>query len=197
MNRKHRHTHQVIVTLLILIYALAMSGCGMHNRLEKELDPATAQSVSEKQLSLYSTSSLLSAADSLYESPSGKDRACLIYRILAIRYKDVPDDAMTSVHANMKLWNRYLFDFQDISQAMEYLNSAADICETKKINTAEVDYGYAISAWETIPASRSFTEKRLNFTKTPFRKSKTQVKPNFTTVLFPTISLFCIHSTNR
>lgn len=194
MNRKHRHTHQVIVTLLILIYALAMSGCGMHNRLEKELDPATAQSVSEKQLSLYSTSSLLSAADSLYESPSGKDRACLIYRILAIRYKDVPDDAMTSVHANMKLWNRYLFDFQDISQAMEYLNAAADICETKNINTAEVDYGYAISyqCMGNHTREPELYRKALEFYENAFSKIKDtgetelydRLIPNYLTLLY-------------
>lgn len=145
MKRKHLHISSIAISMLVVIYALALSGCGMQNRHEKNLDQATAQSISEKQLSMYSSASLSSVADSLSETPSGKDRACLIYKLLAIRHKEFPADATISVHANMKLWNRYIFDFHDVSQAMEYLNAAADICETKKINTAEVDYGYAVS----------------------------------------------------
>jgi YesN/AraC family two-component response regulator len=124
---------------------MIVAGCEMNDRHDMTLDPVQMDTVSEKQLTSYSTASLRAAADSLYEFQNGKDRACIIYKILTTRYLKAPEDAETGVHANMKLWNRHTFDFKDVSGAMEYLNAAADICETHNIVTAEVPYGYATS----------------------------------------------------
>lgn len=103
MKRKHQHIFNIFTGLFVAVFSMAMSGCGTQHRHEKNLDQTTAQSISEKQLSMYSSASLPSVTDSLYETPSGKDRACLIYKLLAIRHKEFPADATISVHANMKL----------------------------------------------------------------------------------------------
>lgn len=117
----------------------------MHERHETSLDSKAAAKATEKQLTRYSSQALRTAADSLYENAAMKDKACAIYKMIAVRYKDVPEDAESAAHANLKLWNRYMFDFHDVSSAMEYLNAAADICQTEGLTTAESDYAYAVS----------------------------------------------------
>lgn len=145
MKPDRRHIHTALSALILALCAFALAGCGMHQHPDRNLDLASAADASEKQLAECSSSSLLAAADSLYRIPESKDRACLIYKIIASRYKENPDDAEASMRANLKLWDRYTFDFHDVSVAIEYLNAAADICETYGLRTAEVDYGYAIS----------------------------------------------------
>lgn len=129
--------------MLLIVFATAIAGCGTRKR--PDIDADSAVNATEQQLSGFSSGSLLAAADSLYDNTEAKDQACIIYKILASRYKENNDDARISMEANLKLWDRYTFDFHDVSVAMEYLNAAADICETQELNTAEVDYGYAIS----------------------------------------------------
>ena len=189
---KLRHIGRVAMLFFVAIIALA--GCDMHNSHGKELDYSTAVNVPEKQLAAYSSESLLAAADSLYQDIKGKDRACLIYKILATRYKDNPEDAQTSIRANIRLWDRYMFDFRDVSQAMDYLNVAADICETNEINTAEVDYGYAISYQDMGNHTREpeLYRKALEFYESAFPKIEQtgetelydRLIPNYLTLLY-------------
>lgn len=136
---------RVVMSLVVTVCALAIASCGMQTMHDKVLPILQANKVSEKQLVTYSSASLQAAADSLYETHSGKHRACLIYKILTTRYLKNPNDAATSIHANMKLWERYLFDYHDVNEAMEYLNDAADISETQGIETSDIPYAYATS----------------------------------------------------
>lgn len=144
MNLTRTHTRLAIISVLAMI-ALSLVGCDIHEKPKPDLNTRSAAIIPEKDLSIYSTSSLRTAADTLYMNPASRDKACLIYKIIAVRYKDNSEDAEAAAHANLKLWERYATDFRDVATAMDFLNTAADICETNGLQTAEVDYAYAIS----------------------------------------------------
>lgn len=138
-------THFIIIFSALTVVALAIVGCGVREKPKPDISFSSAVAMSEKELPGYSTKSLQAAADSLYSDLSTRDRACLIYRIIALRYKEDSGIAGEAAHANLRLWERYATDFRDIATAMDFLNNAADICETNGLQTAEVDYAYAIS----------------------------------------------------
>lgn len=133
-----------IITWSLALFVLIIAGCTDRNRPSASIDPKAAAIATEQQLAACPSSALQVAADTLYQEPSYKDKACAIYNMIAMRYKTDREDAKSGIHANLKLWERYMFDFHDLSTAMEYLNLAADISESEHIPTAEVDYAYAI-----------------------------------------------------
>lgn len=175
MTFTRTHTHFIIVFSAITVVALALAGCGMREKPKPDICFSSAATISEKELPGYSTKSLQTAADSLYLNPSTRDRACLIYRIIALRYKEDSGIAGEAAHANLRLWKRYATDFRDIATAMDFLNTAADICETNGLQTAEVDYAYAISYQGMGNHTREaqLYRKALDFYEEAFKKIQT------------------------
>lgn len=98
-----------IVRLLFICISLAVFySCG-HSEDKRTLTSAEALGASEKQLAAYPSATLQAVADTLYKTDEYKDKACSIYKILVMRHGGDAEDTRIGVHANVQLWNRYMF----------------------------------------------------------------------------------------
>lgn len=173
---------------------LFFGGCAKQERTSASLDARVAVSATETQLAAYTSQALVLAADSLFRNTGTKDRACVIYYIVAMRYKYDGEDAKSGIHANLKLWERYMFDFNNLSSAIEYLNDAAEISAREGLSSAEIDYAYAIcyQSMGNHIKERELFKKALGYYESALVKiQKTgesslydQLIPNYLTLLY-------------
>ncbi len=69
----------------------------------------------------------------------------MLYKAVAARSVGRGEDTDSPIKANLRLWERYTFDFHDVSKAMGYLNSAYDLGSSNDKFKGEIDYAYAVS----------------------------------------------------
>lgn len=144
---KDRFSKFCLIAAMAVLLAAVPAGCRPRHddHLSSSLDCKTALKSREDDLSRYTSTSLVKVADSLYEDDSHRDKASMLYKVVTSRKGGDADEVRSRIKANLKLWERYTFDFHDVSKAMEYLNSASDLASADDECKAQIDYAYAVS----------------------------------------------------